>query len=89
MADYASQLRPQTAPVFAITAQAEVARRLILNWGTHPIVASIEKGIEQILSEVEEILLKNSLMEKGNSLVILSDLEEGEKNVDSIELRKI
>jgi len=89
MADYASQLRPQTAPVFAITSQAEVARRLILNWGTHPIVTSKRKGMEQILSEVEEILLKNSLMEKGDSLVILSDLEEGEKNVDSIELRKI
>jgi hypothetical protein len=45
--------------------------------------------MEQMLSAIEEILLKNSLMEKGNSLVILSDLEEGEKNVDSIELRKI
>ncbi|KAB2644204.1 MAG: pyruvate kinase [Verrucomicrobia bacterium] len=89
MADYTSQLRPQTAPIFAVTSSEIVARHLILNWGTHPIVASTEQGMERVLSEVEDMLLKSSFMEKGNSLVILSDLEEGEKNVDSIELRKI
>ena len=89
MADYTSQLRPEVAPIFAITSSEVVARQLILNWGTYPIVASMEKGIEATLKEVEKTLLKDSLMEKGNQLVILSDIIEGEEHVDSIQLRKI
>lgn len=89
IADYASQLRPQTAPIFAVTASEVVARHLILNWGAYPIIASVEQGTEETIKEIEKLLLKNSLMEKGNQLVILSDLEEGKYDVDSIELRRL
>ncbi|MFZ4115956.1 MAG: pyruvate kinase [Chthoniobacterales bacterium] len=89
MADYASQLRPEMAPIFAVTSSAIVAHQLVLNWGTHPIVASMEQGTEETLQKVEQILLKNSLIEKGNQLVVLSDIIEDEEHVDSIQLRKI
>lgn len=89
MADYTSQLRPEVAPIFAITSSEVVARQLILNWGTYPIVASMEKGTQHAFKQVGEILLTSSLMEKGNQLVILSDIIEGEEHVDSIQLQKI
>lgn len=89
MAGYTSQLRPEIAPIFAITSSELVARHLILNWGTYPIVTSLEQGAEIAIDKVEEILLKNSLMEKGNQLVLLSDLIEDNKHIDSIKLQKI
>lgn len=89
MADYTSQLRPERAPVFAITSSDVLARQLILNWGTFPIVAPFEDCTEAIMKQVEQTLVEKSLMDKGNQLVVLSDIIEGDEKFDSIQLRKI
>ena len=89
MADYTSQLRPECAPIFAITSSDVLARQLILNWGTHPIVAPFEDCSEAVMKQVEKTLVEQSLMDKGNQLVVLSDIIEGDEKFDSIQLRKI
>lgn len=89
MVDYTSQLRPEMAPVFAITSSDVVARQLILNWGTYPIVYPINAGPEAVIKEIEAHLLEKSLLHKGNHLIVLSDVIEGEEHIDSIQLRKI
>ncbi len=89
MADYTSQLRPQMAPIFAVTSSPIVARQLLLNWATYPLVVSMDQGTEQTLQEIEKILVEKSLLKKGNPLVVLSDLIEGNDHVDSIQIRRI
>ncbi len=89
MVDYTSQLRPEMAPVFAITTSDIVARQLILNWGTYPIVQSLQEPQEEAVREVEKLLLKKSLLKKGNHLIVMSDVIENEEHIDSIQLRKV
>lgn len=89
MVDYASQLRPEMAPVFAITSSDIVARQLILNWGTYPIVHPVNDGPEAVIKEIEAHLLKQSLLQKGNHLIVMSDVIENEEHVNLIQLRKI
>lgn len=89
MAGYTSQLRPEMAPVFAITASEIVAHQLILNWGTYPIIQKLQEPQEKAIHEVEKHLLQKSLLEKGSHLIVMSDVIENEEYVDSIQLRKI
>jgi pyruvate kinase len=88
MADHVSQLRPEMAPIFAITSSEIVARQLILNWGTHPMVYQLNAGPESSIKEIESDLLKKSLLSQGDHLIVLSDIIEGEY-LDSIQLRKL
>ena len=89
MVDYTSQLRPEMAPVFAITTSKVVAHQLILNWGTYPIVQPLQEPQEEAVRELEKHLLKKSLLQKGNHLIVMSDVIQNEEQVDSIELRKL
>lgn len=89
MADYTSQLRPEVAPIFAITSSDVLARQLLLNWGTYPIVQAFSECSEEVMKKVEKSLVEKSLMKRGNQLVVLSDIIEGEEKYDSIQLRKI
>jgi pyruvate kinase len=89
MADYTSQLRPEVAPIFALTSSEIVAHHLILNWGTYPIVLPFEECSEATVVHTEKVLVEKSLMKKGNHLVLLSDMIEGEERFDAIQLRKI
>lgn len=89
MADYASRLRPERAPIFALTSSEIIARHLLLNWGTYPIVLPFEECSEATIEHTEKILLEKSLMKKGNHLVLLSDMIEGEERFDAIQLRKV
>lgn len=89
MADYTSRLRPEMAPIFAIASSEVVSRHLILNWGIYPIVAPLEDNAETAIKNIEAILLEKSLMQKGNNLIVLSDMIEGDEHFDSIQLRRI
>ncbi|MBX9742362.1 MAG: pyruvate kinase [Chthoniobacterales bacterium] len=89
MADYASRLRPERAPIFALTSSEMVARHLILNWGTYPLVLPFQECSEATIEHTEKVFLEKSLMKKGNHLVLLSDMIEGEERFDAIQLRKI
>ncbi|OHE77481.1 MAG: pyruvate kinase, partial [Verrucomicrobia bacterium RIFCSPHIGHO2_12_FULL_41_10] len=89
MADYASRLRPEMAPIFAIASSEVVSRHLILNWGTYPIVAPLEDNAETAIKNIESTLLEKSLMQKGNNLIVLSDMIEGDEHFDSIQLRRV
>ena len=89
MADYTSQLRPEIAPIFAITSSTVVAHHLILNWGTYPIVLPFEDCSEATMKQAEKLLLEKSLLHEGNPLIVLSDMIQGKEHFDSIQLRKI
>jgi pyruvate kinase len=89
MAGYASHIRPEHAPIYALTPSKTVAGHLTLLWGTLPIVMPFGATPEESVKKAEELLLSRGLLKQGDHLVILSDIIEGDEKFDSIQLRKI
>jgi pyruvate kinase len=89
MADYTSHIRPEHATIYAITPSEVTARHLTLNWGVMPIVMPFGATPEESVKKAEELLLSRGLLNKGDQLIVMSDIIEGDEKFDSIQLRKI
>jgi pyruvate kinase len=89
MADYTSHIRPEHAPIYALTPSKVVAGHLTLNWGVLPLVMPFANSPEESVKNAEELLLSRNLLRKGDQLIVMSDIIEGDEKFDSIQLRKI
>ncbi len=89
MARYASNLRPQRAPIFAFTPSEEVYRQLALYWGTFPARADFSGVPDRAIAAAEKFLRKNKWATPGDHMVIISDVRMGRALVDSIQLRMV
>ena len=89
MADYTSHIRPEHAPIYAITPSEVTARHLTLNWGTLPLIMPFGSTPEESVKNAEELLIARGLLKKGDQLIVMSDIIEGDEKFDSIQLRKI
>ena len=89
MARYASNLRPQRAPIFAFTPNEEVYRQLALHWGTYPACIDFAGGPDRTISAAEKFLRKNKWVTPGDRMVIISDVLMGRALVNSIQLRVV
>jgi pyruvate kinase len=89
MARYASNLRPQRAPIFAFTPSEEVYRQLALYWGTFPVRIDFTGNPDRTIAAAEKFLRKNKLATAGNRMVIVSDVRMGRALIDSIQLRVV
>ncbi len=89
MADYASHLRPIHSPIYVFAPDEIVVRYLGLNWGTYPLKLQFDPRPEHTVADAEAMLKKLGLVEPGNRLVVLSDIQAGEERFDSIHLRVV
>jgi pyruvate kinase len=89
MARYASNLRPQRAPIFAFTPGEVVYRQLALYWGTFPACIDFAGGPDRTISAAENFLRKNKWAAPGDRMVIVSDMRMGRALVNSIQLRVV
>jgi pyruvate kinase len=89
MARYASNLRPQRAPIFAFTPSEEVYRQLALYWGTFPACIDFAGGPDRTMAAAEKFLRKNKWASPGDRMVIVSDVRMGRAMIDSIQLRVV
>src|SRR5436189_4895505 len=89
MARYASNLRPQRAPIFAFTPSEEVYRQLTLYWGTFPARIDFTGGRDRAIAAAEKFLRKNKWATRGDHMVIISDVRMGRALIDSIQLRLV
>jgi pyruvate kinase len=89
MARYASNLRPQRAPIFAFTPSEEVYRQLALYWGTFPARVDFSGGPDGAIAVAERFLRKNKRATPGDHMVIISDVRMGRALIDSIQLRVV
>jgi pyruvate kinase len=89
MARYTSNLRPERAPIFALTPSEEVYRQLALHWGTFPIRIDFTQDPDATIASAEKYLRKNKLAAPGDRMVIVSDVRMGRALVDSIQLRVV
>lgn len=89
MARYASNLRPQRAPIFAFTPSEEVYRQLALYWGTFPACIDFAGGPDRTITAAEKFLRKNKWANAGDRIVTISDVRMGRALIDSIQLRVV
>jgi pyruvate kinase len=89
MARYASNLRPQRAPIFAFTPSEEVYRQLALYWGTFPVRVDFSGGPDKAIAAAEKFLRKTKWAAPGDRMVIISDVRMGRALIDSIQLRLV
>lgn len=89
MADNASHLRPENAPIFAFSPSAEVVRRLAINWNTHAIQMPFGVNPAHTIADAEAELKRRNLIKTGDQLIVLSDILAGDERFDSIQLREV
>jgi pyruvate kinase len=89
MARYASNLRPQRAPIFAFTPSDEVYRQLPLYWGTFPARIDFTGDPDRTIAAAEKFLRKNKWVRPGERMIIISDVRMGRALIDSIQLRLV
>src|SRR5437870_8171130 len=89
MARYASNLRPQRAPIFAFTPSETVYRQLAIYWGTFPARIDFTGDPDETIASAERFLRKNKSAASGNYMVIVSDVRMGRALIDSIQLRVV
>ncbi len=88
MGRYVSWMRPRYSSIYALCPSAEVAKSLCLNWAVHPFILDFnlrdpEKTIEAGLTT----LRSKGLLEKGDTVVIVSSMLSGETPVDAVQMR--
>ncbi len=85
LARYAAWFRPAVAPIFAFTPRQNVARGLHLCRAVHPFVLDFNPGEpHQTITAAVAFLKENRHIVSGQTLVIISDVLQGEFTVDSI-----
>jgi pyruvate kinase len=87
MARYVSNLRPENAPIFAFTSNEEVFRQIVISWGTHPVMLEFAQDPNVTIESAIKYLRDKKLTERGDNLIILTDLLGGRDKVDCIQLR--
>src|SRR5438046_2577865 len=87
MARYASNLRPQRAPIFAFTPSEQVYRQLALYWGTFPVRIGFTGDPDKTIASAEKFLRGKKLAAPGNRMVIISDVRMGHARIDSFQRR--
>lgn len=88
MARYVSNLRPENAPIFAFTSNEEVFRQIVISWGTHPVMLEFAEDPNVTIESAIKYLRDKKLTERGDNLVVLTDLLGGRDKVDCIQLRQ-
>ncbi|HTI71761.1 MAG TPA: pyruvate kinase [Candidatus Limnocylindria bacterium] len=90
MARFASWMRPRSSPIFAFAEKWEMADSLTLLRGVMPRVvafdfqnpsATVENAIKQ--------LVKDKLIARGDTLVVVTDVAAGDRIVDGMKLRVV
>jgi pyruvate kinase len=90
MARHTAWMRPRHSKIYAVCENWAVANALALNWGVTPLVASFnhadpEKTIEPAL----QTLIAKEMLQKGNTVVIISSITVGEQIVDAVQMRVV
>ena len=89
MARYVSNLRPEHAPIFAVTSSEKIYRQLAICWGTFPIRVDFTEDPNATIEAAEKYLRKAKLILPNDTLVIISDVRAGQALVDCVQLRQV
>ena len=88
MARYVSNLRPENAPIFALTSNEEVFRQIVISWGAYPVMLEFAQDPNVTIDSAIKYLRREKLTSRGDNLIVLTDLLGGRDKVDCIQLRQ-
>ena len=77
-----SALRPEV-PIVAVTGEVGIARRLMLSWGVHPIVADLGGDVSAVATRLGQELVQRGVIPANAAIVLVSvtpDLAPGPSN---------
>ncbi len=74
--------------IFVFTDNEEIKRKLIIYWSAFPFKIKFEDNFEIMVNNAIKLLKENKLLEKGERVIIVSDVDK-RKNVDILEIRQI
>jgi pyruvate kinase len=66
-----SKFRPKV-PIIALTPDERIKNRVCLYWGVTPKIMKLPKTTDEMIEDVEESLLKERIVKKGDRIVITS-----------------
>jgi pyruvate kinase len=89
MALYVSHLRPLHAPIFAFSPDERVCRRLALLYGVHAQRMGFVAEPDKNVFAAEAALLLKGLAESGDHLVVVTDILDGDRRHESVQLRTV
>ncbi|HHY46055.1 MAG TPA: pyruvate kinase [Firmicutes bacterium] len=72
----ASKYRPRV-PIVAVTPNADVARKLALVWGVHPVTARSARNIDDMLDIAVEAGLSTGIISRGDVVAITAGVRTG------------
>ena len=81
-ARFLSALRPGV-PIVAVTGEDQIARRLTLSWGVHPVVANLSGDVSSVTTRLGRELVARGVLPADSVVVLVSvtpDLAAGPSN---------
>ncbi|MBJ7325810.1 MAG: pyruvate kinase [Chthoniobacterales bacterium] len=87
MARYFAHLRPAHATIYAFSPHESVVRQLALPYGVFAQRMRFHEDPAKNVFEAEAALLVKSLVEAGDHLVVVTDIVEGDRRHESVQLR--
>ena len=66
-----SQFRPH-ASITGLTGKDVIQRKMNLYWGVNPFVMKMPDNTDEMISKSEKVLIKNGIVRKGDSIVIIA-----------------
>ena len=89
MAAMLSALRPHRSPIFAFSGSEPTLRQLRLHWGVEPYHLEFHSDPEIMVGKALEILAGQGKVQKGDKLVVVSNIVVNERFVDSVQMRYV
>jgi pyruvate kinase len=87
MARYFAHLRPMHSPIYAFSPHESVVRQLALPYGVFAQRMGFQEDPAKNVFEAEAALLLKGLVESGDHLVVVTDIIEGDRRHESVQLR--
>jgi pyruvate kinase len=87
MARYFAHLRPAHATIYAFSPHESVVRQLALPYGVFAQRMRFHEDPARNVFEAEAALLVKNLVEAGDHLVVVTDIVEGDRRHESVQLR--
>ena len=83
-----SKYRPKAA-IVAYTPSEKALRQLNLRWGVYPVLGSMWKDADEMLSNATAAAVKEGLVQRGDMTIITSGVKAGKGNSSSVRVYNI
>ncbi len=89
MAECTSWLRPKHSPIYAFTHSERVRNQLCLSRGVTAFVTEFSDDPEVTILRAERVLWEKKLVEKGDQIVVVSNILVRDKLINAVQLRNV